>query len=475
MKTLYIILLFLFSYSLSYSQENWDTYWIDKDWYFIQADSIIQKRMKTAFEPFKGMNGCNQIEFKDSLNGLLFCWAGGRNSWVFKTTNGGSFWKETFFDDIERNSDSTLIRPPGYLRNAAVNGNQVIIPVQYNNNEKFDPTGYILRSIDFGSTFEKIVPDTGLGFFDISMLNGKYGALLRYYSVLTTNDSGKTWIESKPKPDSLKSFQFIQVVDVNKIFVYRTWWQKPGSNENRIFYSSDNGNSWETIIPPGFDIYKAYFFNENEGLIIGCGDKNDKSTHDTLFVKYTYDRGKTWINTWDTVLSGQVRIYNQSIYDLKFYNRNNGIFVGDYGVIFQTIDGGRNWSFIGVKDDAPKGKSHFIFKRIEFINENKIITTGSVFNSELLVIPLKTPVSVKENLPELNIDFFPNPVTDKIIFKQPVTANKIEILDLLGNVREILTNVYNLDEINLSMLENGTYFVNIYSNEGFSSNKIIKL
>lgn len=473
MKILYIIILLLFSYMSALTQINWPNFWIGEDWYLTHKDSIEQKRMRTPFEHFKGMNACQQIEFKDSLNGLIFCMAGLRAPWVFRTTNGGSYWKETFQDVPGSYGDSA--RPTGYFTKAAVNGNQVIIAVLFNTAENFDSTGYILRSTDFGSTFEKIVPDNRLGFFDISMLDGQYGALLRYYSVLTTNDSGKTWIESKPKPDSLYSFKFVQVVGKNKIFAYNVWSVLPGSGRHRIYYSSDNGNNWESIIPPGFDIYKAYFFNENEGFIIGSGVKDEKSTHDTLFVKYTYDRGKTWINSWDTVLSGYNRIYNMSIHDVKFYNRNNGIFVGDYGIIFQTTDGGKTWFFIGVKEDPPKGKSHFIFKRLEFINKEKIITSGAIFDNELLFIPLKTPVSVQETRLDYKIGIYPNPTTDKIKFVLPITAIKIEILDLLGNVRYSFSNIHNLDEIDVSLLESGTYFLNVYYKDGFISNKIIKL
>ncbi len=466
------IIVFLFIQIICLKAEDEDDhykYWIGEDWFFVRHDSILQN----VFHGDKratGMQFSQQILFKDSLNGLLTCSDGGTGAWIFRTTNGGILWEEILYEIREWEWGDT-INAPGTITKSEINENQVIIAACYYPFFGINNPGYILRSTNFGDSFEKIIPEANNGFFDISMLNAKYGTLLATSEVLITNDSGKTWNRSKPFPDSIKQTRYIQVVDYGKIFRTDVWWQEPGSGLHRIYFSSDNGNTWENRSTDDFHIYSTHFFNSNDGILIGY-DSLNLEYQNRLYAKITNNGGKSWNLVWDTVMY----IDRYSIRYLKFKNRNTGIMGGDWGDLFQTTDGGLSWTFIGANGKTPPiDKLGFPFKNFDFVGSSKIIAIGILWASEEIIhIPLKTPVNVIDNQTELKIDVYPNPTKDKLKFEIPVTANKVEIIDLLGQERISLSNLFFLDEINISILEPGVYFVNIYTTEGIITKKILK-
>ncbi len=80
---------------------------------------------------------------------------------------------------------------------------------------------------------------------------------------------------------------------------------------------------------------------------------------------------------------------------------------------------------------------------------------------------------------ELNKDFlvFPNPTNSIISISntENVTINKISITDVNGRIvkADNFVNISNI-ELNISDLNNGLYFINIYSENGLTTKKIVK-
>jgi photosystem II stability/assembly factor-like uncharacterized protein len=465
MKFFLMLLFLLISYLKLFSQidpKDDSTYWIGKNWFFTSNDSIV--RMDNR----KGMQFSEQIHFKDSLNGLLFINLGYSVPIVFRTTNGGNFWNEIFREQGWWEGDS-LVYVQALFSKASVINNQVILATKYDSFLKPTDTSYIFRSTDFGETFTKIDLDCDIGFWDICMLNAKYGAMLCSHEFVETNDSGITWKRSKPFPVSISYPDFIQVVGEGKIFCSKVFYYKPDSDLNRIYYTPDNGESWEEIKPPAYHVYRTHFFNEWEGIIIGY-DSLYNSWDNKLLAKFTSDRGKTWRIIWDTTLAAGV--YTTSVRELKFHDRNNGIFMGDNGVIFQTTDGGNNWSFIGPKGVKPQGKSSFPFSTFDFAGKNKILCLGVLWAfDEILHIPLDIPLGVENNIEKNEYFIYPNPATDYIVI-QPSEGSKIEIFDMLGvNVSSADGGIKGGGRLDISYLSAGIYYIKF----GKQIEKFVKL
>lgn len=83
-----------------------------------------------------------------------------------------------------------------------------------------------------------------------------------------------------------------------------------------------------------------------------------------------------------------------------------------------------------------------------------------------------------EDLSENQFSIFPNPVSDKVFIKAEnnITENyKINLLDISGKIVMTLNSNLSLTEMLLHNLENGIYFLNIYTNRSNFARKILVL
>lgn len=71
----------------------------------------------------------------------------------------------------------------------------------------------------------------------------------------------------------------------------------------------------------------------------------------------------------------------------------------------------------------------------------------------------------------VNMFIHPNPAQDKVKISTNGTINKVEVINLAG---ELQKTELNINEINISDLSQGMYFIKIYSNKGTAIQKIIK-
>ena len=87
-------------------------------------------------------------------------------------------------------------------------------------------------------------------------------------------------------------------------------------------------------------------------------------------------------------------------------------------------------------------------------------------------------LSVDENELADSLNFYPNPVQNELTIKNSrgIQINTIELFDISGRrVKNILVNQNNTNmNINLSDLSNGVYIINIISDNGQLSKRLIK-
>ena len=96
--------------------------------------------------------------------------------------------------------------------------------------------------------------------------------------------------------------------------------------------STDAGETWQPSYPDPSrrDIWGSYFFDANTGIIVG-----GTTAIGSLIMKTT-DGGATWVSKTPNTTN--------ILYDVEFYDANNGIACGAAGTIDKTTDGGETWT-----------------------------------------------------------------------------------------------------------------------------------
>jgi hypothetical protein len=101
-----------------------------------------------------------------------------------------------------------------------------------------------------------------------------------------------------------------------------------------IFRTTDFGINWEAVVEPGAYHFRDVFFLDSlNGFVVG--GLYDESSG---IIMNTTDGGVTWEVQTDDL--------NYYLYGVHFYNVEIGMAVGQWGAIYKTIDGGRNWVLI---------------------------------------------------------------------------------------------------------------------------------
>lgn len=83
----------------------------------------------------------------------------------------------------------------------------------------------------------------------------------------------------------------------------------------------------------------------------------------------------------------------------------------------------------------------------------------------------ETVVGIENTLSRSQLEVFPNPTQGKINFTSNVQIDKIELINLSGEIMPIDLNV---GEINIEHLPGGIYILNIHTHKGLTTAKIIK-
>lgn len=148
-----------------------------------------------------------------------------------------------------------------------------------------------------------------------------------------------------------------------------------------IIYSDDGGTRWtQAKVPVSSDLTAVHFPTPKKGWAVG----NDG------VVLHSEDGGASWIKQFDGRAAAQVvkTYYTQNpvkdaeriiqrysladeggqdkvILDVWFENETTGFIVGDFSLIFQTTDGGKNWVPWNHRIDNPNNSHLMSIRHIE--------------------------------------------------------------------------------------------------------------
>lgn len=202
--------------------------------------------------------------------------------------------------------------------------------------------------------------------------------------ILSTNDSGKTWIETETVTSTDNTYTQVNFTSPNHGWL---------SSIGKVSYTGSGGNSWsiqyqERAVgqkPPG--ILDLYFITSTEGWAVGGfgsvirtqngGGKwekiktsSDKHLWGVFFIDtehgwlvgeegeilYTHNGGSQWIRQDSKV--------EQPLFAVHFVDNMNGWIVGTDGLILQTTDAGETWN----RQTNPLKQS---LRDVEFRNVNE--------------------------------------------------------------------------------------------------------
>ncbi|MEM3872549.1 MAG: hypothetical protein QXE05_08320, partial [Nitrososphaeria archaeon] len=245
---------------------------------------------------------------------------------VYKSTDGGETWKNVYNTGSFWDIAIALNKPQNLIAAEVCCG--------------------ILRSTNYGETWQEIRPlERPNNYYTVAIspldsnivFLGSWGG-----GILKSTDGGNTWFESSFGIESASIFSFA-ITKNNNIYILL---QNKG-----IYKSTDFGKTWARK-DAGIDYYH---FNWFSGSIV-----QDPSDPETLYVIRnccgifkTTNGGESWINlqnNWDNPRIGGFAIdpKNSNILyaGISEIRDPNGKYLG----IVKSIDGGKSWQSVGLKE-----------------------------------------------------------------------------------------------------------------------------
>ncbi len=165
------------------------------------------------------------------------------------------------------------------------------------------------------------------------------------FAILTTSDGGETWKKTPcgTLPQTETGEAAFAASNSNLIVKGKETWLVSGGKKARIFYSPDNGKSWQTFATPIIEgtettgIYSADFYDNKIGVIAG-GDYKKPLQHENNKAMTT-DGGKTW----HLIGEGQDPAYVSCIQFVPGSHGKGLVTVGATGIHY-SADAGQTWT-----------------------------------------------------------------------------------------------------------------------------------
>lgn len=274
-----------------------------------------------------------------------------------------------------------------------------------------------------------------------------------YFEIYTTTDGGTTWTRvpsaNIPLPLAGGEYGYTNNFEV----VGSTIWF--GTSSGRLYKSSDMGLNWTVAQTPSTDFGGAtgggnYTFKDvNNGLLL----LDDGNLYKTV------DGGATWT---PQAFTGPV-FTNDITY---VPGTSQVVCTGGTGSAY-SLDNGLTWTSI---DNLQHLQVEFLNSTVGFTGGfNASATVGGISKYTGTVLPRQT-------FETEGFAVYPNPINDTFSIQNGnnITVTGLTISDINGRtVKNINVNAIE-NQINISDLNSGVYFLNITSEKGSATKKIIK-
>ncbi len=347
---------------------------------------------------------------------------------VYKTINGGVSW--TLIDTNQ------FPVTPAYFK--------TIFFLDENNGYVGGYTNQLYKTTDGGSTWQNL--SNNLAFTPvfnnaeiraIYFKNSNEGVVMSGNGeICRTDNGGQTWSKTyAPLGSSRIELKSLQFINNTNGFV---WGQNTiGNFESIILKTNDSGLTWDTLwFGNSSNNKRPYFF----------GDSTLYAINNSGLIK-SLDGGKT-----NTLLSAQ---YNTlSIIQHQFMDAQKGIIYNDRK-IYRTLDSGATITEVKIDTNG-------VIKKPVFLNNQ--ITRGLIIDGNIVLFNgFSIPSGMKE-IATVDVNVFPNPVTDKILNINSLNDLIIDLYltDINGKGTQLkVQQGATLQQVNLNNYPGGIYFLHI--------------
>lgn len=414
---------------------------------FVSLSSFSQSQWRALSSAISNPNNqrFDDVFFLDENLG----WAlNGSYASVYKTTDGGVTWTQQL--------NETALGANYYFRNIEFLNQNVGFVGTLTNNKFF-------KTIDGGATWSEITNISpapraicGLDAVGTSTVYGCGAYFSTTPFIVKSVDSGTTW-----QYINMSSYAtgLVEIMFIDENFGYVSGRSATGGI---VLKTTDGGQSWVEIYNsgiPGEYVWKMQLLQGNSDVIFGSIESVTPNNGKLI---RTTNAGVTW----ETKNAPEVEI--QAV---GFISLDHGWMGGHSTGFYETNDGGNTWVNLNVGSNL---------NRIFIINENLAYASGTTVYKYDQTLS-STDFQEVPRVPLL-IKVVPNPIVDKlnlsINFKDSDNLN-IELYDNLGRKLKDLffeeitqqgEKLYSFD----FPYPKGVYYVNLHSNTGRQSIKIIK-
>ncbi len=333
---------------------------------------------------------------------------------ILKSTDAGETWKLIYRDTVDLVNRGW----PKYAQDLVYPTRDLCIV-------SLDSSSF-LKTTDGGKTWEQYkvdIPYTMFGFRDVDMYDENNGIMASNYYFIITHDGFKTW-DTIPSPEGNLIF-CAAMPGPHTICIVTRHLISSTEYEVKYYRSQDDGMTLTEYPHPNYDLpMQLQFVDSLVGYEVG-GSSTGKGNQKYELVYKTTNGGYSWINVLDTI------IYRSfGLQKLDFYDKDNGIVVGQFGSIFWTHDGGKSWiydSSIEIWNEKPATMN------VCYIRPDRAIIAD--FNGYIYT---SSEITGIVNYFSTKNDFlmYPNPFSSSFNIEftnSTVSAVSIDLYDILGN------------------------------------------
>ncbi|MGM0582095.1 MAG: WD40/YVTN/BNR-like repeat-containing protein [Bacteroidota bacterium] len=304
-----------------------------KNWNSIQVDRTVELRGNEREVEL------TSVTFMDANVGIAvgFIGTAGQTGTILRTQDGGKTWNKVdapggMFTSVQSPGKQSFMILDGYgnilkSTDQGKSWDQIELPKESYKKLYFPTaqTGYLLgrnnlyKSTNGGNDWSKIgeIPEAGLS--DLAFQSGKLimASSSSRSKVFSTSDEGANWEEVTTLQNSLTSIHFI-----NAQQGYMT------AKSGVVYQTTDGGESWEIIAEPYGRISNVEFLTSEKVFAVSSD------------IHYSSDRG----DTWETVETST----ESSITAISFATEQIGLATLQNGHILRTTDAGQTWDDKGL-------------------------------------------------------------------------------------------------------------------------------
>ena len=263
------------------------------------------------------------------------------------------------------------------------------------------------------------------------------------------------------------------------------------ANVTRLTFLQENDSIYKLSSSMPYASASAYYNVTNTSINIsnfGPFTSSSSSSDDFIYEDFKSEYINNYAGPYGggayTITANQLRLGNATTYGIfGIYDACNSL-NSPFGNPTQNLISGQMLSDLVVSPGEGYELTWYADADLTIELPANTVATATTyyvvqFNENCTSIPLPVTVTITptaglndEQLANLNI--YPNPATDMINISYPTSIESIEMFDLTG--RKILSKTVSEKEtqLNISHLNSGIYILNIKTDEGLGSKRIIK-